>query len=199
MVRSLVLGVVALAVLVTAQSSITPISPTPFLTSTPAPGSTPAPTGTTDVRAETSATGATSASAAETHTIAVGVVSLSCHRRIRHELTSRSPGTRSRLRRRRPRSAIPLSGSSIPTPTLSSAPSSASPVRRTNMWILAAKGSTAALSRSRPSLITSVERRQACLAFQLTRRRCRGIRLSSTTPSRSSSTAAPRGRAIKRK
>ncbi|GJC92008.1 extracellular serine-rich protein [Colletotrichum higginsianum] len=73
MVRSLVLGVVALAVLVTAQSSITPISPTPFLTSTPAPGSTPAPTGTTDVRAETSATGATSASAAETHTIAVGV------------------------------------------------------------------------------------------------------------------------------
>ncbi|KAJ0137832.1 hypothetical protein CTA2_1997 [Colletotrichum tanaceti] len=74
MVRSSVLGVVALAVLVTAQSSATPITPTPFLTSTPAPTSTPTPTGTTNNRAETSSTGGTSASAAaETHTIAVGV------------------------------------------------------------------------------------------------------------------------------
>ncbi|GKT41941.1 putative GPI-anchored cupredoxin [Colletotrichum spaethianum] len=70
MVWSSVLGAATLAILVKAQ---TPISPTPFLTTTAA--SAPSPTKTLDVKAEASSTESSSASiaAAETHTIAVGV------------------------------------------------------------------------------------------------------------------------------
>ncbi|KAK1975270.1 extracellular serine-rich protein [Colletotrichum cereale] len=71
MVRSSVYGVAALAILVKAQSRVTP---TPFLTTTmmtPTSG----PTTTLDARAEATSTPAGNASvtAAETHTIAVGV------------------------------------------------------------------------------------------------------------------------------
>ncbi|EFQ29424.1 extracellular serine-rich protein [Colletotrichum graminicola] len=73
MVRSSVYGVAALAILVKAQS---PVTPTPFLTTTtttttPNGGSTT----TLNVRSEATATsmGNASATAAETHTIAVGV------------------------------------------------------------------------------------------------------------------------------
>ncbi|OHW95767.1 extracellular serine-rich protein [Colletotrichum incanum] len=65
MVWSSVFGIATLAILVKAQS---PISPTPFLTTTTMPASNP--TSTPDVRAEASSTGSV---AAETHTIAVGV------------------------------------------------------------------------------------------------------------------------------
>ncbi|KAK1996238.1 extracellular serine-rich protein [Colletotrichum falcatum] len=69
MVSLLVYGVAALAILVKAQS---PVTPTPFLTTTPTSG----PSTTLNVRAEatsTLTTGNASATAAETHTIAVGV------------------------------------------------------------------------------------------------------------------------------
>ncbi|KAK1600205.1 extracellular serine-rich protein [Colletotrichum navitas] len=75
MVRSSVYGVAALAILVKAQS---PVTPTPFLTTTTTPNA--GSTTTLNARAETTttsmgntSTGNASTTAAETHTIAVGV------------------------------------------------------------------------------------------------------------------------------